>query len=150
MSEKKNPFETKLDKDTKSYIFRAYVRATPEERYHFAQTAAEKYGVSRKTIQRIIRDKKRLNAYIEDKQRAFDLESAKMLEHLGEAVDVHIDIIRDAANYPHMYKGTVQASANALMDRLGFKPKKDAEDAMVIKFAVDPQMPKRSESEADA
>lgn len=151
MAERGELFKEKLSKDMKSYIFREYVRGTPEERRHFTVTASQKYGVSRKTIQRIIRDKKRLQDYIDGKQRAFDLETAKMLDCLGEAVDVHINIIRDAANYPHMYKSTPQNSANAIMDRLGFKPKKDADDqAITLRFAVEPQMPKRTESEAQA
>ena len=147
MPERGELFKTKLDKDQKSQIFHRYVHATQKERRTFARDVAPEYGVSRKTIQRIIRDDKRLQRYMDEKQRAFDLESAKMLDHLGDAVDVHIDIITHAQDYPVMYKTTVQNSANALMDRVGFKPKKDEDATTTIRFVVDPQMPKRGERE---
>lgn len=136
-------FERKLTPQQKDAIFKKYVRATEEEQYHFARDESVVWGVSRSCIQRIIRDKKRLRAYIEDRQRIFDLQTARMTAHLEDAVNVHLDIIKDAPNYPQMYKSTPQNSANALMDRIGFKPKKDAEEAMVVRFAVEPQMPKR-------
>ena len=119
-----------------------------EEQRHFARDRAPEYGVSRSCIQRIIRDKKRLQKYLEKRGRVFDLQTARMAAHLEDAVNVHLDIIKDAANYPHMYKSVPQNSANALMDRIGFKAQKDEEDrAVVLHFSVDPQMPKRSEGD---
>lgn len=141
-------FEAKLTPEQKNEIFKKYVRATEEEQYHFARTESELRGVSRSCIQRIIRDKKRLRKYVEDRQVLFDMQTARMAAHLEDAVNVHLDIIKEASTYPLAYKTTAQNSANALMDRIGFKPKRDEDAAMVITFAVDPQMPSRTEEEA--
>lgn len=125
-------FEQKLTNAQKDEIFEEFLRATDKERYHFATTKAAELGVSHSTIQRIIRDKKRMKKYLDKVNEIRDLQMARMWAHAGDAVDVHINIINRQADFGINMATVPQQSANTLLDRLGIKEKKDDASTKVV------------------
>lgn len=144
-------FPTKLTREQKDEIFREYLRATTSEQMHFASVKAEELGVSHSTIQRIIHDPKRQAAYLTKVNEIRDMQMARMWEHAGDAVDVHINIVKRADEFPDNLKSFPQNSANALLDRIGLKAEKDDGAETKVTFDVsggmDIGMPKAKKGE---
>lgn len=125
-------FEQKLTNAQKDEIFLEFLRATDKERYHFATAKAAELGVSHSTIQRIIRDKKRMKKYLDKVNEIRDLEMARMWAHAGDAVDVHLNIIAKAESFGINMATVPQQSANAILDRVGLKAQKDDASTKVV------------------
>lgn len=145
-------FETKLTKKQKDAIFEEYLQLDSEtERRHYASKKAAELGVAHCTIQRIIHDKKRLADYLHKVNEIRDEQMARMWAHAGDAVDVHLDIIKRKEEFGVNMATTPQQSANALLDRIGLKAKKDDESTAVT-FSIDGGMnigmPKARKEEA--
>ncbi|MBQ2948338.1 MAG: hypothetical protein IJD94_05105 [Clostridia bacterium] len=134
-------FAAKLTKAQKDEIFREYllVDSVREQRAFVerkrAELRAQGIEVSHCTIQRIIHDKKRMAAYLHSVNEIRDEQMARMWAHAGDAVDVHLDIIRRKDEFGVNMATTPQQSANALLDRIGLKAKKE-DEASAVTFNI--------------
>lgn len=131
----KKPFEPKLTKQQKHDIFMEYVGLySRKEQCHFAANKAKELGVNRKTIERILSDKKRWDAFKTRCERIHDQELARMYMHLPDALDVPLDIIKNADQYEGGMKQYPLQAANSIMDRLNFRAKSEESNGVNITF----------------
>lgn len=136
-------FQQKLTKAQKDAIFLEYLELdTVGEQRAFvekkrAQLKAEMgIEVSHSTIQRVIHDTKRMKAYLDSVNRIRDEQMARMWAHAGDAVDVHLDIIKRKNDFGVNMATVPQQSANAVLDRIGLKAKKD-DEAQAVTFQIE-------------
>lgn len=145
---KDKPFTPKLTKQQKDAIFMEFVRlATRTEQCHYSAKKAEELGVSRKTIERIVNDPKRWDAFKARCERVYDRELARAYMHLPDALDVQLDLIMNADQYEGGLKQYPLQAANGLMDRLNFRAKSEENTGVNITFVggglPEVNMPKR-------
>lgn len=135
MEEKKDTrFRPKLTPTQKNAIFDGYVAITSDrERKHYVSRTAEEYGVCYETVYKIVRDKKRMAAWLKQLNHAFDLASGQILQNLGAAVQVQTDLIA-RNDLPINMLGLKQNAAVDLMNRAGLKKKDEEANTMVIRF----------------
>ena len=148
MSENKgNPFAPKLTKQKKNEIFMEFVGLfSRQEQKCFSSRKAKELGVSYKTIDRIISDQKRWDAFKAQCEKIHSKELARAYAHLPAALDVPLDIIRNADQYEGGLKQYPLQAANALMDRLNFRAKSEESNGVNITFMggmPEVNMPKR-------
>lgn len=136
-------FEQKLTKAQKDAIFEEYLQVdTRAEQLGFverkrAELRAEGIEVSHSVIQRVIHDPKRMSAYLEKVDRIRNEQMARMWAHAGNAVDVHLDIIKRKSEFGVNMATVPQQSANAVLDRIGLKAKKDDDGAAKVVFEIE-------------
>lgn len=132
--------EQKITPEQKDEIFEAYIRIKkPSDRWSFQAKMAEKYGVHRSTINRIIRDEKRIAKY----ERALAINHRLSMLQVGElafdALSVQAELIHDDT-LPANMQYLRQNAAVDVMNRAGLKRKEEAtEQHMVISFGGMPE-----------
>ena len=145
---KAKPFVPKLTKQQKNEIFMEFVGLySRREQLHFSARKAKELGVSYKTIDRIISDQKRWDAFKASCERIRDRELARAYACLPAALDVPLDLIRNADKYEGGLKQYPLQAANSLMDRLNFREKSEENNGVNINFVggmPEVNMPTRS------
>lgn len=146
---KDKPFAPKLTKQQKNEIFMEFVGLySRREQLHFSKHKAAELDVSYKTIDRIISDQKRWDAFKASCEKIRDRELARAYAALPAALDVPLDLIRNADKYEGGLKQYPLQAANALMDRLNFREKAQENVGVNINFVggmPEVNMPSRSD-----
>lgn len=146
-------FRPKLTKKQKDEIFDEYVKLrTHKERWGFQSAMAEKFGVHRSTIQRIVYDEKRMKAYLDKINHVRDLAMLHLAGGIDDAVRVEREILgiqidkndRERDNLRYLQHQT----AESLLKRAGVEAKREEkDDVLKVEFVgggFDVGMPDRT------
>lgn len=148
---------TKLTERQKKEIFDHYMSLrTHKERWGFQREMAEKYGVHKNTIQRIVYDERRMEEYLRRVNHVRDIATVHLAQNLDRAVEVEEKILGMDVDPMDGKAGNLlylqHQAAESLFKRVGVEAKREEKENEAVKIefvggGFDVGMPDRTDED---